>query len=153
MVALALIEPDIALNVGACVRTAACFGTDLHVVEPCGFPFGPAAWRRAAMDYEDLAQVRRHVSWAAFEAWLGQENRRLILFTTKGAVDLWAADLHETDVFAFGSESRGASENVHRAADLRVRIPLRPGARSLNLAVSVGIAAAETARRFPRGEN
>jgi tRNA (cytidine/uridine-2'-O-)-methyltransferase len=142
---LALFEPDQAGNVGTILRTAACFGVPVDVIEPCGFPFSDRALKRAGMDYAALAEVKRHPNWSAFEA---QVQGRLILFTTApDALPLPRAAFALTDILLFGSESRGAPAEVHARADLRVRIPQVAGTRSLNLAVAAGIGVAEALRQ------
>jgi tRNA (cytidine/uridine-2'-O-)-methyltransferase len=137
---IALYQPDIAGNVGTILRTAACLGAGVDLIEPMGFPWSDRALARAGMDYRDAADVLRHADWAAF---LDRLPARLVLFTTKGAARLDKATFVATDTLLFGSESAGVPEAVHAAADLRVAIPMRPGLRSLNVAVSAGIALAE----------
>ncbi len=144
---IALIEPDIAGNVGTLLRTAACFGVTIHIVEPCGFPFGERSLRRAGMDYAASAQVERHADFAAFADAMENRGRRMVLLTTKGATRIDAFAFGADDVLLLGSESRGASDAVHHAAAARVVIPLRPGFRSLNVALSGGIALAEALRQ------
>lgn len=141
---LALYQPDQAGNVGTIMRLAACLGVPLDVIEPCGFPWGDKALKRAGMDYAEIANVTRHEGWAAFEAAL---EGRLVLFTTAGAVRLPEARFEAGDTLLFGSESRGAPEEVHARADLRVRIPQVEGTRSLNLAVAAGIGVTEAIRQ------
>ena len=141
---LALYQPDQAGNVGTIIRLAACLGVPLDIIEPCGFPFSDRALKRAGMDYGEIAAVTRHSGWAAFEAAL---PRRLVLFTTAGAVPLPEARFEPADTLLFGSESRGAPEEVHARAGLRVRIPQVEGTRSLNIAVAAGIALAEGLRQ------
>lgn len=141
---LALYQPDQAGNVGTILRLAACLGVPLDVIEPCGFPWGDKALKRAGMDYAEIANVTRHADWEAFEARL---PGRLILFTTAGAIRLPDARFESEDTLLFGSESRGAPQEVHERADLRVRIPQVEGTRSLNLAVAAGIGLAEAVRQ------
>ena len=143
---LALYQPDLPQNLGAAIRLAACLGVELDVIEPCGFPLEAAAIRRAAMDYGRLATVKRHASWAAFQA-NPQRTGRLLLFTTQGASALHDFTFHPDDTLLFGRESAGAPDEVHAAADARVVIPLMPGARSLNLTVSAAIALSEALRQ------
>ena len=145
--ALALIEPDIAGNVGTLLRTAACFGVEAHVVEPCGFAFSPAAFRRSAMDYADHVAIRRHADRHTFAAGMIAEGRRLVLLTTAGDVPLDRARFVAEDVLMLGSESSGAPADMHDAASLTVRIPMRPGLRSLNVAIAGGIVLAEALRQ------
>ena len=141
---LALYQPDQAGNVGTILRLAACLGVPLDVIEPCGFPWGDKALKRAGMDYAELANVTRHADWAEFEARLAG---RLVLFTTAGEVLLPEARFEAGDALLFGSESRGVPAKVHERAQLRVRIPQVEGTRSLNLAVAAGIGAAEALRQ------
>lgn len=143
---LALFQPAIPQNVGACIRLSACFGVELHVIEPTGFRFDDRAMKRAALDYGPLGHMTRHADWDAFQRDRGAG--RLVLFTTKGADPLTAFRFQRDDVLLFGSEPSGAPDHVHAAADARVLIPLRPGARSLNLAVSAGIACWEWTRQL-----
>ena len=142
---IALFEPDQAGNVGTILRTAACFGAAVDVIEPCGFPWGDRALKRAGMDYAELAAVTRHADWAAFEAAL---TARLVLLTTAAdALALPDARFEPGDTLLLGSESRGAPPHVHARADLRVRIPQVAGTRSLNVAVAAGIGLAEALRQ------
>ncbi len=142
---LALFQPAIPQNVGACIRLSACFGVELHVIEPTGFRFDDRAMKRAALDYGPLGHMTRHADWDAFQRDRGPG--RLVLFTTKGAEPLTTFRFQPDDVLLFGSEPTGAPAHVHAAADARVLIPLKPGARSLNLAVSAGIACWEWTRQ------
>ena len=141
---LALYQPDQAGNVGTILRTAACLGVPVDIVEPCGFPWSDRALKRAGMDYAEIATVSRHAGWDAFEAQLGG---RLVLLTTQGDTGLDAARFEAGDVLMLGSESRGVPEAVHARAALRVGIPQAPGTRSLNIAVAGGIALAEALRQ------
>lgn len=143
---LALFQPAIPQNVGACIRLSACFGVALHVIEPAGFRFDDRAMKRAALDYGPLGHMTRHAGWDDFQRDRGPG--RLVLFTTKAATPLNDFRLEADDTLLFGSESAGAPDFVHEAADARVLIPLRPGARSLNLSVSAGIALWEGLRQI-----
>jgi len=141
---LALHQPDQAGNVGTILRLAACLGVPVDVIEPCGFPWGDKALKRAGMDYGEIANVVRHASWPDFEA---QLDGRLVLLTTAGDVRIDQAEFHGGDVLLLGSESRGVPAEVHGRAALRVRIPQVAGTRSLNIAVAAGIALAEALRQ------
>lgn len=135
---IALFQPDIPQNVGACIRLSACFGVSLHVIEPTGFRMDDRAMKRAALDYGPLGHMRRHADWAAFLA--ERPAGRLVLFTTRGAARLDAFSFRPDDTLLFGSETAGVPEEVHARADARVVIPIRAETRSLNLSVSAGIA-------------
>jgi tRNA (cytidine/uridine-2'-O-)-methyltransferase len=144
---IALYEPDIAQNTGTILRLAACLGLQAHLIEPAGFPASDRAFRRAGMDYLDAVAITRHPSWAAFEDWRDGDGGRLILFTT-GANDSYLDFAYRADdVLLFGRESAGVPEAVHRAADARLRIPMRPGLRSLNVAMAAAMAAGEALRQ------
>ena len=142
---LALFQPDIPQNVGACIRLGACFGVELHVIEPVGFDFGDRAMKRAALDYGPLGHMTRHADWEAFQRDRGAG--RLVLFTTKAAGTLSDFRFERDDMLLFGRETAGAPDFVHAAADARVFIPIRPETRSLNLSVSAGIALWEGLRQ------
>ena len=115
-VRIALYQPDIAPNVGAIIRTGACLGVPIDVIEPCGFAFSLHAVRRQVMDYGDKADVVRHDSWAAFQA---QRTGRLVAMTTHGAVPLWDFAFEPGDVLLMGRESAGLPDDVHAAARAR----------------------------------
>lgn len=146
MTRLAVHQPDIAPNLGAMIRIAACFGAPIDVIEPCGFPFSVKALRRAAMDYADLAEIRRHDGWEAFLA--QRPPGRLALLTTQGAAPLWTHRFAPDDCLLVGRESAGAPPEVHAAADVRLFIPQQPPTRSLNVAVAAAIALAEAQRQL-----
>jgi tRNA (cytidine/uridine-2'-O-)-methyltransferase len=142
---LALYEPDIPQNAGALIRLGACLGVGVDIIEPCGFLFSDAALKRAALDYRDLAAVARHASWDAFLAQHGQE--RIVLLSTKAQQSFLAAQFQPGDVLVLGRESSGVPEHVHTRADLRLRIPLKRGLRSLNVAQAGAIVLAEALRQ------
>jgi tRNA (cytidine/uridine-2'-O-)-methyltransferase len=142
---LALFEPDIPQNLGAFIRLSAGLGVPLHVIEPCGFPLDDKRIRRAAMDYFHLATFVRHASWAAFCR--DRPPGRLVLLTTAGATRLPEAVFQPDDVLLLGRESAGVPPEVHERADLRVRIPLQAGARSLNVALSAAMVLSEALRQ------
>lgn len=152
---LALYQPDIPQNTGTILRMAACFALPVAIIEPAGFPVSDRAFRRAGMDYLDSVAVSRHVSWEAFDAWRRGENRRLILATTKAAQPHTTARFVAGDILLFGRETVGVPDEVHQAADLRLRIPMAANLRSLNLAVSAAVLTGEALRQldaFPIGE-
>ena len=144
---LALYQPDIAGNVGTIMRLCACFAVPLDIVMPCGFPFSDRQLKRAAMDYEGHADVTRHASAADFFDSRAAARSRIVLLTSRGSTALADAKLRADDTLLLGSESAGVPEDVHRRADLAVRIPMAPGFRSLNIAVAAGIALHEALRQ------
>ncbi len=141
---LALHQPDIAGNVGTILRLCACLGVAVDLIEPMGFPWGDRALARAGMDYAAAAEVARHADWQAF---LGALPGRVVLLTRHGGVALHEARFEASDTLLLGAEGSGAPPHVHDRADLRVRIPLRPGFRSINVAVAAGIALGEALRQ------
>jgi tRNA (cytidine/uridine-2'-O-)-methyltransferase len=141
---IALFQPDQAGNVGTILRLAACLGVGVEVIEPCGFALSDRGMKRAGMDYLAIAALTRHADWESF---LAASANRIVLFTTGGAIPLPDARFEPDDILLFGSESRGVPDCVHERADLRVRIPLVPKARSLNIAVAAGIGLAEALRQ------
>lgn len=141
---IALYEPDIAGNVGTILRLAACMGLGVDLIEPMGFPWSDRALARAGMDYAGAVAVTRHADWAAFVA---QAPGRIVLATTTGAIPLPAATFHADDILLFGSEGAGVPATVHDRADLRVRVPMQPGFRSLNVAVSAAMVLGEALRQ------
>ena len=144
---LALFQPDIPQNLGAAIRLAACLGVPLDVIEPCGFPLSDAAIRRSAMDYSGLADVRRHAGWADFRAATAGDGR-LVLFTTQARQPLHDFAFEPGDILLFGRESAGVPEEVHAAADARLRIPIAVGARSLNVVTAATLALGEALRQI-----
>ena len=145
---IALYEPDIPQNTGTILRLCACFGIEAHIIEPAGFDASDRAFRRAGMDYLDQVKLVRHAAWPDFEAWRRTQLLRLALFTTKGAVSYLDHRFQHDEVFVFGRESAGVPEAVHEAADARLLIPMQPGLRALNVAMTVAMAAGEAMRQL-----
>lgn len=144
---IALYQPEIAGNVGAILRTAACFNVPCDIIEPCGFAFSERALKRAGMDYAEQVEIKRHADWDAFEAAAVANRSRIILMSSKASVALPAFTFEAGDILLMGSESSGAPEAVHTRADARVHIPMAAGLRSLNISVAAGIALAEGLRQ------
>lgn len=142
---LALYQPEIAGNVGAVLRTAACLGVAVDLIEPLGFAFSDRSLARAGMDYVAHVPITRHADWHAFET---TAAGRIVLFTTSGATPLSAAHFMPRDILLFGAESAGVPPPVHARADCRVQIPLRKPMRSLNISVAVAIGLAEGLRQL-----
>jgi tRNA (cytidine/uridine-2'-O-)-methyltransferase len=145
-VRLALFEPDIPQNTAALLRLAACFGVAIDLIEPCGFLLDDRRFKRAALDYAALCRVARHASWNAFLA-ARQPGSRLVLMTTSGAMPLHHFAFADDDTILLGRESAGVPPAVHGAADARLVIPLRPPARSLNVALAGALALGEALRQ------
>ena len=143
---LALFEPDIPQNTGALLRLAACFGVAVDLIEPCGFLLDDRRLKRATLDYAADLALCRHTSWEAFRAGRDPQSR-LILMTTRGTIPLHRFAFAADDTILLGRESAGVPEYVHRIVAARVVIPLRPGARSFNVALAGAIALAEGLRQ------
>lgn len=145
---IALYQPDIAGNTGTILRMAACFGIAVDIIEPAGFDLSDRALRRAGMDYLEMAALKRHLDFAAFEMWRQAEGRRLLLFSTKAALPYTEFRYGDGDIILLGRESAGVPDHVHNAADARLLIPMKGGGRSLNLALSAAIAVSEAIRQI-----
>jgi tRNA (cytidine/uridine-2'-O-)-methyltransferase len=147
---LALFQPDIPQNAATLIRLGACLGVPIDIIEPCGFLFTESRFRRAGLDYLDHADMVRHPSWTDFRMRLAG---RLILLTTKAATPYTDVTYAGDDTVLLGRESVGVPEEVHVAADLRVTIPMKPGLRSLNVALAGAMVMGEALRQiegFPR---
>jgi len=142
---IALFQPEIAGNVGAVLRLAACLNVPVDLIEPMGFTWDDARVRRAAMDYIDHVTVTRHKGFEPFRATIG--NARLILMTTKSGQSLYDAAFRANDILLFGQESAGVPAEVAAACDLELKIPIAPEVRSLNLAMAAAIATSEALRQ------
>lgn len=139
---LALYEPDIAQNAASLIRLGACLGVPVDIIEPCGFLFSEKGFRRAGMDYLELASVTRHSSWAAF-----RPAGRLVLLTTRATLSYTGFAFAPDDVILMGRESAGVPDEVHAAAQARLRIPMRPEARSINVAQAAAMVLGEALRQ------
>jgi len=146
---LALYQPDIPQNTGTILRMAACLGVAVDVIGPTGFDMSDRSLRRAGLDYLDHVDLTRHVSFAAFEAARGGDDRRarVVLLTSHGAVGHVDFAFVASDILMLGRESAGVPEAVHQSVDGRVRIPMRAGLRSLNIAVAAAIVLGEALRQ------
>jgi len=145
---IALFEPDIPQNTGTMLRLAACLGLEAHLIEPAGFPVTDRAFRRAGMDYLDQVALTRHPSWPEFERWRAAHGLRLVLFTTRAAASYLDHRYEPRDILLFGRESAGVPDYVHEAAEMRLRIPMRTGMRSLNIAMTCAMAVGEALRQI-----
>jgi tRNA (cytidine/uridine-2'-O-)-methyltransferase len=139
---LTLYQPDIAQNCGSLIRLGACLGVPVDIIEPCGFLFSEKGFRRAGMDYLELASVTRHPSWEAF-----RPQGRLILLTTRATLAYTGFAFAADDVILLGRESAGVPDEVHAAAYSRLRIPMRTGLRSINVAQAAAMVLGEALRQ------
>lgn len=146
-VSLALYQPDIAANTGTLLRLGACLGVTVHVIHPAGFALTDKNLARAGMDYLDKAALVEHASFAAFEDWRRAEGRRLVLLTTKASESAYAASFRTDDILLLGRESAGVPDTVADICDLRLRIPMRSGLRSINVALAGSMVLGEALRQ------
>ena len=146
-VELALYQPEIAQNVGLLLRLGACLGVPLHIIHPTGFAFSQRELKRRGLDYLPHARFTEHDSFARFETWCAQAGRRLVLLSTRAEQSAYTATFTPEDVLMVGRESAGVPEAVAALAPLRVRIPMRKGLRSINVAIAAGIVLGEAMRQ------
>ena len=144
---IALYEPDIPQNTGTILRLCACLGIEAHIIEPSGFPVTDRAFRRAGMDYIDNVSIVRHGSFTAFDEWRRRERLQLVLLTTAAERSYFDHAFTVDQVLLFGRESAGVPATVHERADVRLRIPMQSGMRSLNIAVAAAMVAGEALRQ------
>ena len=144
---LALFQPDIPQNAGTLMRTAACLGIAVDLIEPAGFDASDRNLRRAGLDYLDALDLARHVSFETFDAERRRAGRRLVLATTKAAANYTEFSFSPGDTIMVGRESAGVPPEVRRAAEAEVAIPMRPGLRSLNVAVAAAMILGEALRQ------
>lgn len=150
---IALYQPDIPPNAGTIIRMGACLDILVHIIEPCGFPFGDKSFRRAGMDYIDQSKIIRHQSWDDFL--ISMKNHRIILLTTKAGKSYTDFEFADNDILLFGRESAGVPDDVHDRADHRLTIPINAETRSLNIALSAAMVLGEALRQtnqFPKME-
>ena len=142
---IALYEPDIPQNTAAIIRTCACLGAKLEIIEPCGFLVTDKRFKRVVMDYMDPNQIEFYQSSDRF--FEAKKNQRIVLMTTKGSMSYTKFKFNSEDTILFGRESAGVPKNIHRLIENRLKIPMNNNARSLNIASSVAIVLAESLRQ------
>ena len=149
MFRIVLVEPEIPPNTGNVIRLAANTGCELHLVEPLGFSMEDRLMRRAGLDYHEYADVQRHASWEAFVQSQRPEPGRMFAFTTHGSRPFAEVGWRPGDWFVFGSETRGLAPALRESFPTaqRIRLPMRPGQRSLNLSNTVAITVFEAWRQ------
>lgn len=146
---LALYQPEIPQNVGTLIRLGACVGVPLDIIEPTGFVWSDKHLKRAGMDYVDLANVTRIESWDAYK--ILNANQRLVLIDTKANTDFWDFTFDAGDILMLGKESSGVPDEVFQGIPHRVRIPMLPNRRSLNMAIAGAMVLAESLRQVRYG--
>ena len=145
---LALFQPDIPQNAGTLLRTCACLGVGVDLIEPAGFPTSDRHFRRAGLDYLDAVSLVRHPSFARFEAVRRANGARLVLLTTAAETDYREIGYGGDDILMVGRESAGVPPEVHAAADARIRVPMKADMRSLNVAIAAAMVLGEALRQL-----
>lgn len=145
---LALYQPDIAGNTGTMLRMAACLGIGIDLIEPAGFDISDRALKRAGMDYIEMTALTRHIDFARFEDQRRQQDRRLVLLSTRAELPYTRFAFADGDVLLLGRESAGVPQAVHDCADARLTIPMRGGGRSLNVALAAAMVVGEALRQI-----
>ena len=138
---IALFEPDIPQNTAAIIRTCACLGAKLEIIEPCGFLLSDKRFKRVVMDYMDEKDINFYKSADIF--FKSKKNQRIILMTTKASISYTNFKFEKNDTILFGRESAGVPEEIHKLLNNKIKIPMESNKRSLNLASSVAIILAE----------
>jgi tRNA (cytidine/uridine-2'-O-)-methyltransferase len=143
---IALYEPDIPQNTAAIIRTCACLGAKLEIIEPCGFQLSDKRFKRVVMDYMDWDKIDLYQSSKHF--FEAKKNQRIVLMTTKASTSYTKFNFDKNDTILFGRESAGVPEKVHQSIKDKLKIPMSESARSLNIASSVAIILAESLRQI-----
>jgi len=143
---IALFEPDIPQNTAAILRTCACLGVKLEIIEPCGFLLSDKRFKRVVMDYMNEKDITFYKSSDDF--FKLKENKRIILMTTKASISYTKFKFDKNDTILFGRESAGVPENIHKLIKDRLKIPMKNNKRSLNIASSVAIILAESLKQI-----
>ena len=142
---IALFEPDIPQNTAAIIRTCACLGAKLEIIEPCGFLLNDKRFKRVVMDYMDEKDIKFYNNFDDFFKF--KKNQRIVLMTTKASISYTKFKFNVNDTILFGKESAGVPEKVHKLIKDRLKIPMKNNKRSLNIASSVAIILAESLKQ------
>ena len=143
---IALFEPDIPQNTAAIIRTCACLGAKLEIIEPCGFLLSDKRFKRVVMDYMSEKDIKFYKSWDEF--FKSNNNQRIVLMTTKASISYTKFKFDKNDTILFGRESAGVPESIHKLIKDRLKIPMKNDKRSLNIASSVAIILAESLKQI-----
>jgi tRNA (cytidine/uridine-2'-O-)-methyltransferase len=147
MIACALFEPDIPQNTGAILRLGACLGVPIHIIHPAGFALSDQNLKRVGMDYLSRADLIEHDNWDAFQDWRRDRGRRIVALSTEGSERLEQFQFRTDDMLLLGRESAGLPAHVKQSVDAVVRLPIKTGNRSLNVANAASIAVFEALRQ------
>ena len=142
---IALFEPDIPQNTGAIIRTCACLGAELEIIEPCGFLINDRRLKRVFMDYKNQLEIKFYQNFDHF--FFSKQNQRIILMTTKASISYTKFRFNKNDTILFGRESAGVPNKIHKLIKNKLKIPMKNNMRSLNIATSVAIVLAESLKQ------
>ena len=142
---IALFEPDIPQNTGAIIRTCACLGAELEIIEPCGFLIDDRRLKRVVMDYKNQLEIKFYQNFDHF--FFSKQNQRIILMTTKASISYTKFRFNKNDTILFGRESAGVPNKIHKLIKNKLKIPMKNNMRSLNIATSVAIVLAESLKQ------
>ncbi len=144
---LALYQPDIPQNTGTILRLGACMNVPVHIVHPTGFHFSDKLFRRSAMDYANHVQMIEHNSFKQFDIWRSEQNKRLVLMSTKATNSVYEFDFSSSDILLAGRESAGVPSEVAKTCDALVRLPMTQELRSLNVSLASAMILGEALRQ------
>ena len=142
---IALYKPDIPQNTAAIIRLGACLNLKIHIIEPCGFDLHDARFKRVVMDYLGFSKITRYEDYNKFLS--KNKRKRIVLMTTKAKKSYHKFKFKKSDILLFGRESAGVPEALHETIKNKLKIPINKNARSLNVAMTVAIVAAEALRQ------
>ena len=142
---LAIFQPDIPQNTAAIIRTCACLGANLEIIEPCGFLLSDKRFKRVVMDYMDEKDIKFYKSTDEFFS--KKKNQRIVLMTTKASISYTKFKFDKNDTILFGRESAGVPETIHKLIKNRLKIPMKNNKRSLNISSAVAIILSESLKQ------
>ena len=148
MISIALYKPDIPQNTASIIRFSACYGINVHIIEPCGFNLNDSRFKRVVMDYINLVEISRYYDFQDLVK--KNKNSRIILMTTKAKKSVFKFDFKKNDIILLGRESKGVPEFIHNFLNNKIKIPIANKSRSLNVAISAAISATEALRQFKK---
>ena len=148
MISIALYKPDIPQNTASIIRLSACYGINVHIIEPCGFNLNDSRFKRVVMDYINLVEISRYYDFQDLVK--KNKNSRIILMTTKAKKSVFKFDFKKNDIILLGRESKGVPEFIHNLLNNKIKIPITNKSRSLNVAISAAISATEALRQLKK---
>ena len=148
MISIALYKPDIPQNTASIIRFSACYGINVHIIEPCGFNLNDSRFKRVVMDYINLVEISRYYDFQYLVK--KNKNSRIILMTTKAKKSVFKFDFKKNDIILLGRESKGVPEFIHNFLNNKIKIPISNKSRSLNVALSAAISATEALRQLKK---